>query len=155
MHQSKLVGVLENLGFPNVQAVISSGNVIFESNSTDIKALEDKLEKAWVEQLGFDRATIIRSQEQLQSLVDQDPYKGVEHSRKSYQLVTFFKHDPNKELATRPDFYSVKGVNALCSSLDVTTAKTPDFMSKLERQYGKDITSRTWLTLQRILKKME
>ena len=30
-----------------------------------------------------------------------------------------------------------------------------DFMVKLERQFSKDITSRTWNTIQRILKKME
>jgi hypothetical protein len=33
---------------------------------------------------------------------------------------------------------------------------TTDFMAKQDKQFGKDnITSRTWLTIQRILKKME
>src|SRR5437868_1402177 len=94
MHQAKLAGVLEGLGFSNVQAVISSGNVIFESSSTDIKALEEQIEKAWPEQLGFNSTTIIRSQAQLQALVDQNPYKNTEHSREFYLLVTFFKNPP-------------------------------------------------------------
>jgi uncharacterized protein (DUF1697 family) len=155
MHQAKLVGVLENLGVTNVHAVISSGNVVFESDSNNIKTLEDMMEKAWPKQLGFTSTTIVRSQEQLKTLVELDPYKGAHHSRDSYLLVTFFKHRPNEELAMLPNFYAVKGLDALCSTIDTTAAKTPDFMVKLERQFGKDITSRTWLTLGRILKKME
>ena len=32
--------------------------------------------------------------------------------------------------------------------------KTPNFMQWLERSYGKDITTRTWLTVQRIATKL-
>ena len=152
MHGSKLKAVLEGLGFKNVQPVISSGNVIFESNSKDIAALEDKIQKAWPAKLGFNSTTVVRSQEQLQALVAQDPYKDTEHSRSSYLLVTFFKQPPDISL---PNFHSAGGVNALCSTVDTTAGKTPEFMIKLERQFGKEITSRTWLTIHRILKKME
>ncbi len=152
MHGSKLKAVLEDLGFKNVQPVISSGNVIFEAGSKDIAALESKIQEAWPKKLGFNSTTIIRSQEQLQALVDKNPYPDAEHSRSSYLLVTFFKRSPDISL---PNFYNQNGVNALCSVIDTTTAKTPDFMVKLERQFGKDITSRTWLTIGRILAKMK
>ena len=33
--------------------------------------------------------------------------------------------------------------------------KTPDFMLWLEKTYGRDITTRTWLTVQRIVTKLE
>ncbi|HSX41307.1 MAG TPA: DUF1697 domain-containing protein [Candidatus Saccharimonadales bacterium] len=151
MHGSKLKGVLEDLGFKNVMPVISSGNVVFETGQTDISAMETDMERAWPAKLGFNSATIIRSQTQLRALVDADPYKGLEHSRENYLLVTFFKKPSKPE----GDYVAAKGVNALCSNIDTTASKTPDFMSKLERQYGKDITSRTWLTIHRILKKME
>lgn len=155
MHGSKLKSVLEDLGFKNVQTVISSGNVIFESALKDIAALEDKVQKAWPEKLGFNSITIVRSQEQLLALVNKKPYQDAEHSRSSYLLVTFFKNPPDKELTSRPNFYAGEGVNALCSVINTTTAKTPDFMAKLERQFGKDITSRTWKTIHRILDKLE
>lgn len=152
MHGSKLAGVLEDLGFNNVRPVISSGNVIFESDSKDIAKLEDIIQKAWPQKLGFNSTTIIRSQEQLKALVAADPFDGATHSRQSYLLVTFFKQSPNIKQA---NFYTDNDVNALCSVIDTTTSKTPDFMAKLERQFSKDITSRTWLTIQRILAKME
>ena len=151
MHGAKLKSVLEDLGFNNVQTLISSGNVLFESDAKDLAAMEAAIEKAWPIKLGFKSMTIIRNQVQLQALTDQNPYKGAEHSRQSYLLVTFFKH-PQSDLK---DYYSTAGVNALCSVIDTTTARTPDFMAKLERRFSKDITSRTWNTVQRILKKME
>jgi uncharacterized protein (DUF1697 family) len=152
MHGTKLKSVLEDLGFNNVQTVISSGNVLFESDSTDTAKMEAVIEYAWPVKLGFTSTTIIRSREQLHALVAQDPYKGMTHKRETYLFVTFFKQLPT----VHPDnFYSNLGVNALCSIIDTTTAKTPDFMSKLERQFNKNITSRTWNTIQRILKKMD
>src|SRR2546423_1896339 len=112
MHGQKLKAVMEELGFDNVQTVISSGNVVFESPSKDEKALEAKIEAAWPTKLGFNSTTIIRSQQQLQALVAQDPFQGAEHSRGSYLLVTFFKYQPK---ALKDNFYTVQGVNALCS----------------------------------------
>ena len=40
-------------------------------------------------------------------------------------------------------------------AIDNSTGATPDFMARLEKTYGKDITTRTWLTVQRVVKKME
>ena len=152
MHQKKLEGVLDELGFSNVKAVVSSGNVIFDSPSKDIPKLEAKIEAAWPAKLGFNSSTIVRSHEQLQALVDADPYNGASHSRESYLLVTFFKRPPT---GLKNNYYDVLGVNALCSTIDTTSAKTPDFMAKLDRQFGKgQITSRTWKTIERILQKM-
>lgn len=155
MHGSKLKAVMEDLGFKNVQPVISSGNVVFESSTTDTAKLESLMEKAWPEKLGFNSMTMVRSQEQLRALVAKDPYKGTEHSRTNYQLVTFFKAPPTG-LKSRSDYYDIDGVHALCSTLDTAKGKTPDFMVRLDKEYGKDqVTSRTWLTIQRILAKME
>jgi Protein of unknown function (DUF1697) len=155
MHSTKLKSAAESAGFSNVQTLLSSGNVIFESDVTDLGKIEDKLEKTWPAKLGFNSRTIVRSQPQLQALVSQDPYKGSQHSRSSYLLVTFFKVPPKPKPSK--DYYDALGVNALCSNLDNSGALgTPDFMAKLDKQFGKDqITSRTWLTIQRILTKMQ
>ncbi|HVS79089.1 MAG TPA: DUF1697 domain-containing protein [Candidatus Saccharimonadales bacterium] len=155
MHGAKLKEAAEAAGFKNVQTLLSSGNVIFESDLDDQAAIETKLEKTWPAKLGFNSMTIVRSQAQLQALVDAEPYKGAEHSRSSYLLVTFFKTPP-KPLPAK-NYYDALGVNALCSNLgDTEDLRTPDFMAKADRQFGKDqITSRTWLTIQRVLAKMK
>lgn len=152
MHGSKLQAVVESLGFTGVRPLLSSGNVLFESESSDMGQMETLMEKAWPEKLGFNSKTIVRSQSQLLALVEKDPYKGTSHAPSTYLLVTFFKH-PQSEL--KGNYYRDLKVNALCSNIDTTASRTPDFMVKLERQFGKEITSRTWLTVHRILKKMD
>ena len=151
MHGAKLKAAAESAGFKNVQTLLSSGNVLFESDIKDRAKIEKTLEKTWPAQLGFNSSTIVRSQRQLQSLVDQNPYKNATHSRGSYLLVTFFKTPPNP--APKSNYYNNLGVNAQCNNLDNSAdLGTPDFMTKLDKQFGKDqITSRTWLTIQRIL----
>ena len=158
MHGANLKATAESLGLSNVQMLLSSGNVLFESNSKDQAKLETMLEKAWPQKLGFTSRTIVRSQQQLQSLLNADPYKGARHANlsKSYQLVTFFRTPP--KTPPKENYYTVLGVNALCSSLDNSGSNpdTPKFMAQLDKQYDEDqITSRTWLTINRILKKME
>ena len=92
MRNEKLRGVFEKLGFADVETVISIGNVIIESPSKSAKRLEETIEKALTEQLGFTSTTIIRSRSQLQQLVDKNPFGGMEHSQKSSLNVTFLKH---------------------------------------------------------------
>jgi hypothetical protein len=38
--------------------------------------------------------------------------------------------------------------------IDLTSAKTPDLMIWLEKKFGKEITTRTWKTVERILNAM-
>jgi uncharacterized protein (DUF1697 family) len=139
MKGEKLKGVFEELGFKNVHTVIASGNVVFGSPSKNTATLEKKVEQALPAKLGFKSTTIIRSREELEKLVKKNPFKGVRDEKPNYLVVTFFKnHTPE-----------------LCTVIKLETGKTPDFMAKVERQHGKEITTRTWKTVHRILKKME
>ena len=161
MRNDKLRGVFENLGFENVKTVISSGNVIFESPSRSVKKLEETIEAAFPEQLGFKSTTIIRSQGQIQKLVDEDPFEGMTHSQTSSLNVTFLKKKSRTEIRFPHKIdnrdYELLGMydGAICSVIDLTSAKTPDLMLWLEKQFGKEITTRTWKTVERIRKAME
>ncbi|HEX5837040.1 MAG TPA: DUF1697 domain-containing protein [Anaerolineales bacterium] len=161
MRNDKLRGVFEKLGFANVKTVISSGNVIFESPSRSAATLEETIEKALPEHLGFTSTTILRSQVQIKRLVDQNPFKGMEHSQTSSLNVTFLKKKRKVDLKfpynvnNRDDSLLGMYNGAICSVIDLTSAKTPDLMVWLEKQFGKEITTRTWKTVGRILKAME
>ena len=154
-----LRGVLEELGFSDVRSVISSGNVVFSAPSdADPDELGDRIEAAWPELRGFKATTIVRSRAQLAGLVSRLPFGDLPHGPESYQLVTFFKRAvahaeaPPTEMALK-----VLGVvdGALCTVSNPRETKTPDAMKWLERTYSKELTSRTPLTLERILKKMD
>lgn len=160
MTNDKLRGVFEALGFTDVQSVISSGNIIFTSEIRSTSKLEAMIETAWPKMLGFERSTIVRSEQQLRALVDANMFADMTHGKSSYLLVTFFKHPTTVdfELPYQPSGKPYQLVactsDSLCSVTDNTVAKTPDLMGWLEKQFGKEITSRTPLTVERILKKM-
>jgi uncharacterized protein (DUF1697 family) len=159
MRNEKLRGVFEGLGLTNVKTVISSGNVLFESPREDVPALEAEIEDALWQQLGFHSATIIRSREELQQLVDANPFEGYIHNRSSYLLVTFLKHQPEQSgpppwPSDRPYRIIAAFDREIYTVTDTTAAKAPDVMAQLEKWYGKDITSRIWKTVERMLKTM-
>lgn len=160
MRNEKLRGVFEKLGFENVRTVISSGNVVFESPSRAVKRLEESIENALPEELGFKSTTIIRTKAQIQQLVDKNPFKGMEHSQKSSLNVTFLKNKTSLDIKFPYKFdnrdYTLVGIyaGAICSVIDLTSSKTPDLMGWLEKKFGKEITTRTWKTVERILKVM-
>jgi len=93
MTAQKFRTFFEKLSFTDVQVVLSSGNIIFDSPSDISEALAELIEKALPNKLGFSRSAIVRSQSELQKLIDQDPFQGIEqnHNKGSYLLVTFFR----------------------------------------------------------------
>lgn len=138
MRNEKLCSVFEGLGFKNVQTIISSGNVIFESNSKSVPTLELKIEKELNKSLGIKSPAYIRSREGLERLIKKNPFKGLEHGSKTYLIVSFLKKKPRE----------------IFNALDATDPKTPNFMASLDRKFNKEVTTRTWKTVERIVKKM-
>ena len=161
MRNEKLRGVFEWLGFQNVQTVISTGNVLFESPSRDVKALEAAIEAAFQRQLGFTSTTIIRSQHQLRRLVASDLFGGIEDTPTTRLNVTFLKKRRSTNLQFPYDAekkgYTVVGMHGreVFSAVDLTGATTPDLMAWLEKQFGKAITTRTWKTVGKILNRLD
>ncbi|MFD6106991.1 DUF1697 domain-containing protein, partial [Nocardia salmonicida] len=98
----------------------------------------------------------------IRDSLDRDPFEGLTHERGSYLTATFFKAKMREadtkafddDPLTRVIGYDRKA-RAFLTVIDNSTGSTPDFMARLEKIYGKDITTRTWLTVQRVVKKME
>ncbi|CAN5359218.1 DUF1697 domain-containing protein [soil metagenome] len=161
---ASLCKVFEDLGYDDVRAFISSGNILFETDITDTDNLELMIEKALTDQLGFTANVIVRSQPQLAAFVASQPFGTKQHSRTEYLTVTFIKAnraEQGVELTKAPlgkSFHLLSynpDIHAVCGITNTTVGKTPDFMVWLERQYGKDITTRTFNTIQRVLAKLD
>lgn len=152
MKNEKLRKVFVDLRFDNVQTVISSGNVIFDSDVTDKSELEDRIEAEWPKRLGFNSTTILRTSDQIEELAASAPFGDRTHGPKSYLLVTFSKHpvDIDVELptligATHGELFTVT---------DTGDPDTPNVMSWIEKRVGKEVSSRTWLTVLRVHDRM-
>lgn len=182
MRNENLRAVCRDLGFRDVSTVISSGNVVFEAGQIAAPEIETALEAAWPRELGFESTTIVRSREELADLVEMRPFGSLEHGPRSYLLVTFSKRaltdiddlhrfDVGRPLASdgdpatesrRPPLRPI-GPHVLVlgatdrevfSVTDTTADATPNVMSWVEGRFGRDVSSRTWLTVTRILRKM-
>lgn len=160
MRNDRLRWMFDQIGFNDVKSVISSGNIIFEADENDNTKLEATIEQAFPKMLGYECMTIVKSKDDLEELIKLDPFSGLEHSPKTSLNVTFTKN-PVKIIWHFP--YTPKGKdylienmteNAIFSVTNTSTTKTPDLMSWLEKQFGKQITTRTWKTINRINQKM-
>jgi uncharacterized protein (DUF1697 family) len=155
MRNEKLRDIFEGLGCANVKSVLSSGNIIFES-SRSATDLEKTIENALHKQLNLTSTTIIRSAQQLQLLVKKKPFEGYQHGRTSYLTVTFLKHKFPSKAQLSVDFPVVVVYDReVCSAIDTTVSRGLDPIARLEKICGKEITTRTWKTVERILEKME
>ncbi len=151
---------LETLGYRYVRALQASGNYLFEYDEASNATLEAAIETSIEEAVGFRRAAIVRNVDEIASLIQHDPFKGMVHNSGTYLLVTFMKQPAKLDFSLpyqppgKP--YTIIGASEdmLFSVTDNTSGKTTDLMVWLERHISKDITSRTWNTMQRIYLKL-
>ena len=163
MKNHQLRGVFEGLGYTTVRSVLASGNILFDAPETDVPGLERTIQQALVNSLGIGGGTIIRDLGELRALLDSDPFHGLAHGRGTYLTATFLKDgaDAAPQLPEQPDPRTrVVGYDSAARVFltvidNSDPGRTPDFMRWLDRTYGKDITTRTWLTVQRIVTKLE
>lgn len=160
MRNERLREVFEALGYDNVRTVITTGNVLFDSPSRALRTFEAKIEEALPKRLGFSSTTIVRSRKELQNLLDGATLKGLVRRYEKDLDLTFLKRKPRVKplLPYRPDDrnYTVLALDdrTLCSVVEQPSSKPPDYMRWIEKQFGKEVTTRTYGTVERILKKL-
>ncbi len=137
MRNARLRSLFQDLGFKDVEPVITSGNVIFQDRSQDSRALENRIENALRRKLRFSSTTIVRNERHLKTLVKSNPFGGKKDAPRSRHHVTFLK----------------KG-GEVFTVIDPTSTGTPRVMLKLEQEHGKEITTRTWKTIARIVDRL-
>jgi uncharacterized protein (DUF1697 family) len=163
MTNDKLRGVFERLGFAEVASVLASGNIVFRSEVTDVASLELRIENALANHLGLSSRTMVRDHRELRALVDSRPFGDLTHGRDTYLTATFLK-DPTaaiRVLPTRLDpgthlvRYDARARAVLAVTDNNDPARAREYLVWLADTFGKDFTTRSWLTVQRIVRKLE
>ena len=143
--------------FRNVKTVIASGNVCFETSSIDTDAITARIERGLEKSFGRYIPTIVLSLAEIEQLVAKQPFANVTETKQTAPQVTFLKVKPKSRMTfpiTAPG-YTVLGLygRALCTVVDLTgVATTPDMMRAFDKEFGKEVTTRNWRTVERILK---
>jgi uncharacterized protein (DUF1697 family) len=144
----ELARAYEKAGFEAVATIASSGNVVFRAKGT-LSAIEKRAAAA------TKFGTFIRPIAELEALLASDPWTKLRVPHEAKRLVTFLRERPTppKLPLTHGNFtiYAAQGREVL--SAYIREPGNATFMTILERTFGKDVTSRTWDALGRIVKK--
>ncbi|HEV8371117.1 MAG TPA: DUF1697 domain-containing protein [Pyrinomonadaceae bacterium] len=107
----QLRSLFEELSFANVETFIASGNVIFDSKTTNAKSLERKIEKHLKELLGYEVTTFVRSVAELAEIARYQPFSEKELTADGNTLFICF-------VADRPAKEATKKLLSLSSMID-------------------------------------
>jgi len=107
----------QSLGFEGVSTYIQSGNVIFQSSSTDKDGLKRTIEKAIEGKYDFHVPVIIRTEQELREVMDGCPYEEAKiEGNGTKVLVAFLQSTPSaenrealKEYVTSTEKLSIQG----------------------------------------------
>ena len=98
---SHLRALLEALGLRRVETVIASGNVIFDDDARDARALEARIERHLEDALGYPVATFLRSPAEVAAVAAYRPF-GADAVADGHTLsVGFLKAPPSTAAGRR------------------------------------------------------
>lgn len=150
-----LARAFERAGCKEVKTVLGSGNVVFSMEATPTSTLEKRLEATLEKQLGRKFPTMIRTVDALKKLLAADPYAAFKLAPGSKRVVTFLRGRPKTAVKLPVDLgsariHAAQGAEVFTSY--VRGASSPEFMVLIEKSFGKDQTTRTWETIEKIVK---
>ena len=158
MKMADLRAVFESLGYDRVRTVLASGNVLFEAKRTAEATLVRDLEKALNATFGARIPVVIRTRAELERLADAKPFAKVTLGTQD-ATVRDVPEDEATEGTQAPEGkgYEVLGIleRTVCSVVDLSGASSPDLMRVLDQEFGNEVTTRGWPTVERVLRALE
>jgi uncharacterized protein (DUF1697 family) len=148
-----LKAAFEAAGFTGVRTVISSGNVVFDARRATESALQLRAEAAMREELGKVFLTIVRPVEVLQTILASDPYRAFRLVPSAKRIVTFLREEPRTKVVLPIELNGARLLGLRGKELFSAYAPNPkgaEFMTLIERTFGKELTTRTWDTVEKV-----
>ncbi|CAN5142122.1 DUF1697 domain-containing protein [soil metagenome] len=155
----ELKEVFSELGFRDVKTILNSGNVIFSSDEKNDLTIQQKIDKVVEQKFGRPIRNLVRSLSEIEQLIEADPFKGIEVTKDTRLYVTFLSE---KHSMLKPDLAKIisEGVSItrvtekeVCSVIIITPEKnTTDLMGFIEKVFGKNVTTRNWNTILKVVK---
>lgn len=151
--------MFEELGFANVKTILNSGNVVFDAPDTETRTLAKKIKETLDLTFGFAIDIMVRSGNDIQTLVVSDPFKTIQVTPLTRIYVTFLSEAPRTTLkipyiSPEKDFRILRvTATDVCSVLTLSPKRgTSELMVIIEKEFGKKVTTRSWNTIMRINK---
>ncbi|MFD1773934.1 DUF1697 domain-containing protein [Paenibacillus rhizophilus] len=148
--------MLQSLGFQNVKTYIQSGNVVFDGGETGEEALKESIEKGIRDTFGFDASVIIRTAEELEAAIANNPFELAEPEEFKRLYVSFLAGELTDEAMERLRPYEdgedkLRVIGKEMYILYCTkVSDSPLFKVPLEKIMGVSATSRNWNTVNKL-----
>ncbi|NML44231.1 DUF1697 domain-containing protein [Ramlibacter sp. G-1-2-2] len=149
----ELAAAFEGAGFTDVKTVLSSGNVLFTERGTPA-SLKKKAEAAMEAHLGKSFMTFVRPVSELQDLLAEDPFQHFKLPAKAKRIATFLSDAkaPAPKLPIEMQQAQILAVeDGIVFSAYVPQENDPAFMRLIEKTFGKEVTTRTWDTMRKVV----
>ncbi|MEP7103402.1 MAG: DUF1697 domain-containing protein [Candidatus Dojkabacteria bacterium] len=154
-----LIAAFKAQGFINVNTILASGNVVFDNVTMDEEDIANSIERKLLKQFGFNVPVLLRTQKDIQRLINSDPFKDIKVINETRLYVSFLSDKPKSNLSIpyespEKDFKIIRVTSTeVCSVLTLSPERgTTDAMKILEKEYGKKITTRNWNTVLKLVK---
>lgn len=94
---AELKKMFEDIGFQNVKTYIQSGNVVFQTNESDIVELEKSIRKAIEETFGFEVHVKILIPEEIKAALTENPFLKDDSLDIKQHYFVFLDQIPSEE----------------------------------------------------------
>lgn len=150
--------VLESIGCHNVKTILASGNALFSAPHSAPKTLKQKIESVLREKHGYKGNVILRAWEDIDALFSHAPFSKENDPSHCKLFVTFLptpiENHPSVSMENLQIIHTTPSEIFSALTMQPET-RTVDMMSLFDTVYGKDVTTRTWATLEKIRKAAE
>jgi len=153
-----LKALYAGLKLKNITTYIQSGNVVFSAGKFNPKALQKTIEEKIMEKFGFEVPVVIRTLEEMQSIVAINPFLKESKIELDKMHVTFLADIPAQDRLEKlklvhyePDRFTVLGkeVYLYCPNGYGNSKLTTNFF---ESKLKETATTRNWRTVNELLK---
>lgn len=147
----------ESIGFKNITTLLNSGNIIFQTEEINSAAVVEEIQKELKKIFGYEISVLLRSEEEITSLVNRDPFKDVNVTKDTRLYITFLseKHHSNLKTPYESPEKDLKVLSVtpteICTVITVSPERnTTDMMKIIETEFGKQVTTRNWNTVVKV-----
>lgn len=152
-----LVKTLESLGFKNIKTYLQSGNVIFEYDSSNISEIEGSIERKISETFSFSVDVIIRTKDELENIVNGNPFISEPDIELDKLHVTFLSDIPDQKAVLNLDINAAENEKFEIIGREVYLycpngyARTKLKNDVFEKKLNITATTRNWKTTNKLL----
>jgi uncharacterized protein (DUF1697 family) len=151
----ELAALLEGLGLKAVATYLNSGNVVFQSDTTDADRLAGEIKAAIGQSFGFTPQLLIRSGQELKDAMAANPFPEGESQPKTLHL--FFLASP----PVGPDLAGLEAIKTATERFKLVGSvfylHAPDgigrskLAARAEKLLGVPATARNWRTVDKVM----